>query len=421
MAVIKVTEHQRLPIGNASSGPHLSTAQARLLEQIDVNLPSRAIEWGRSSVKFSQYCGVIALGDDTLEILPKIYGREQDAEESRRVLIHMLFTARRMKLHRGAFSAIGLQNKHLLDVFIRQFCEELFQQLRHGMIRRYVDRSDNLTVLRGKLNIGRHLRLNATSAQRLYCEFDELIEDNAYNQIIKCVVSMLFGVSMVGATKRALTELLHRLDHVTSRIVSVGEVERIQMDRTLSRYSATFEYCRWFLSNQNPDVSSGKNRYLSLLFDMNRLFEEFVAQKLRPHAWTCGYRLRTQGPQLRLALHDSTGEEVFVMKPDISLTDADGRLVAIMDTKWKRADEGERKLGVSQADLYQMVSYGHRYGCSEIFLLYPKTEALTRAHRLDALPGGPRVHVVPVDLLSFTTSNGTEHWKGIFETLRHPA
>ncbi|MCB1745492.1 MAG: restriction endonuclease [Gammaproteobacteria bacterium] len=421
MAVIKVTEHQRLAIGNKLPGAHLSIAQARLLERIEAGLPSRAIEWGRASVKFSQFCGVIALGDDTLEVLPKIYGREDGGVEARHVLIHMLFTARRMKLHRGSFSAIGLQNRHLLDVFIRQFCEELFHQLRHGMIRRYVDRSDNLAVLRGKLKIDRHLRVNAMSAQRLYCEYDELIEDNAYNQVIKCVVSMLFGVCIAGATKRALTELLHRLDHVTSREVSVSELNSLQPDRTLSRYAATFEYCRWFLSNQNPDVSSGENRYLSLLLDMNRLFEEFVAVKLRRHAWSAGYRLRTQGPQQRLAVHDRSGEEVFAVRPDISLADGDGRLVAIMDTKWKRADEGERKLGVSQADLYQMVSYGHRYGCTEMLLLYPKTESLTRTHRLDVLPSGPRVHVVPVDLLSLTTSDGSEQWKVLSEALQGAA
>jgi 5-methylcytosine-specific restriction enzyme subunit McrC len=418
VAVIRVTEHQRLPIGDALSVSHLSSVQASMLEKIDASLPLRAIEWGRSSVKFAQFCGVIALGDDTLEILPKIYGREQDAGEARRVLMHMLFTTRRMKLHRGAFSAIGLQERHLLDVFIRQFCEELFEQLRHGMIRRYVDRADNLTVLRGKLNIDRHLRLNATSAQRLYCEFDELVEDNTYNQVIKYVVSRLLPISRSGTTKRALTELLHRFDDVTSRTVSLSEVERIQTDRTMSRYKATFEYCRWFLSNQNPDVSAGRNRYLSLLFDMNRLFEEFVAQKLRPYAWACGYRLRVQGPQHRLALHDKTGEEVFTMKPDITLTDADGRLVAIMDTKWKQIDEGERKLGVSQSDLYQMVSYGLRYGCSEIFLLYPKTESLTHAHKLDVLPAGPRVHVVPVDLLSLTTPDGLAGLMTLFETLQ---
>jgi 5-methylcytosine-specific restriction enzyme subunit McrC len=202
--------------------------------------------------------------------------------------------------------------------------------------------------------------------------------------------------------------------------VSVADVDDLYIDRTIRRYEPIFEYCRWFLNSLSPDVVSGDRRYLSLLFDMNALFEQFVASKIHRWAISRGYRVQTQGPQRRLAVRARTGEEVFVMKPDVSLLDERGSLLAIVDTKWKLADEEDRKLGVSQSDLYQMVSYAHRYGCGDVFLVYPKTSSMTQQHRLEVLPSGPRVHIVGVDLLAMAEKEHWPGWDGLLGPLFRP-
>ena len=415
MALIQVLEHQRIAISDRRTEgvePTMTPHQAAMLERVEETLPSKALEWGQGSVKFAQFCGVIAIGDDTIEILPKIYGREGGIGESRDLLVQMLFVARRMKLHPGSSASIRLQKHHLLDVFIRQFCDELFFQLRQGMIRRYVDCEDDLRVLRGKLNMTRQVRSNAVHRELLSCEYDELLENNEYNQIIKRVLVRLLAISTAPSTKRNLTELSLRFDSVDDRVVSAEEVDDLLLDRTMVRYRTVFEYCRWFLNGMHPDVVSGGNPYLALLFDMNRLFEEFVAAKLKRAAWTHGLRVRVQGPQRYFAMR--SGSEVFLMKPDIVLFDESERLVGIVDTKWKVIDEEERKLGVSQSDLYQMVGYAQRYGCLKVFLVYPKTEFVTRSHRFDVLPNGPEVHVVPVDLLALAGSGASDQWRDLF-------
>ena len=67
------------------------------------------------------------------------------------------------------------------------------------------------------------------------------------------------------------------------------------------------------------------------------------------------------------------------MQPDISLMTPNGRDVEfILDTKWKRIDEtadgSKSKHPISQADVYQLYSYGKRYGCRTVALIYPKTD-----------------------------------------------
>ena len=72
------------------------------------------------------------------------------------------------------------------------------------------------------------------------------------------------------------------------------------------------------------------------------------------------------------------------MKPDISLMDkeekaSDNKAEFILDAKWKRLNEGKNdsKHGISQADMYQLYSYGAQYGCKKVALIYPKTEKFT--------------------------------------------
>ena len=48
-------------------------------------------------------------------------------------------------------------------------------------------------------------------------------------------------------------------------------------------------------------------------------------------------------------------------------------VIAIIDTKWKKLSDDplDRKHGVSQADVYQLMAYARLYRTAELMLLYP--------------------------------------------------
>ena len=66
----------------------------------------------------------------------------------------------------------------------------------------------------------------------------------------------------------------------------------------------------------------------------------------------------------------------FRLKPDLLVKQGKSTAL-VMDTKWKlldsRKNNGTDKLGLSQADFYQMFAYGHKYlqGSGDIVLIYP--------------------------------------------------
>jgi 5-methylcytosine-specific restriction enzyme subunit McrC len=79
-------------------------------------------------------------------------------------------------------------------------------------------------------------------------------------------------------------------------------------------------------------------------------------------------------------------------------------ICAIIDTKWKRlaADPLDRKHGVSQADVYQLMAYARLYPARELMLLYPgKPGERAGERRQFGIAGGPeclRIATVDVSL-----------------------
>ena len=399
--VLTVIEHETVPIVRSHAGgqKELSQRHANLLEKLEKNFPAKAWSWGNHEIKFGSHCGVISLGDLSVEILPKIYGKEaEDSESSRSVLIHMLSKALRLKLHEAGPAGISSQKRNILDVFILHFCDQLRAQLTRGIIRKYLRRERNLNVLRGKLVIEQQLKHNLAHRERLFCRYDELSADNAYNQILKYVLEILLKATTANLAFRQVSELLMRFEAISDRAATAGEVDSLSFDRMTKRYKPVFYQCRYFLEKLYPDVVTGKKNCLAVLFDMNRLFEAYVATELRKDARMQDLRVREQRPRRYFARLENSGDPVFSMRPDISFVDKKNRVVMIADAKWKILDEREKNLGISQADMYQIGSYASRYGVKPLVLLYPMQEKLTKPVCMTLEGTEATLLVQPVDI-----------------------
>lgn len=400
MESITIIEHEVLPIvPKKSKGQKaLLFEHAEALGKLEKLLPPKTFSWAHRSVKFAHYCGIISLGNLSLEILPKIYGKETEPGACRKALIKMLVKARRLKAQRGGSADIALQKHALLDVFILHFCDQLQAELMQGMIRHYVERNENLYVLRGRLRMEQQFKHNLAHRERLYCQYDEMSADNSHNQVIKFVLRFMMKVSTGMMARKQLTELLMRFDAISDVKADLQMIDSLTFNRSTCRYEPIFKQCRWFLQGLHPDVIVGHNPCLTLLFDMNRLFESYVANVFRKLAWADGKRLREQGPQKYMLRRDDRNEQLFRMKPDMVFLDCDNRFAAIADAKWKILDDREKKLGISQSDLYQMAGYAMRYGVDQLALVYPKQQWLQNSIDLQLQGTSSTLKVIPVDV-----------------------
>jgi 5-methylcytosine-specific restriction enzyme subunit McrC len=98
-----------------------------------------------------------------------------------------------------------------------------------------------------------------------------------------------------------------------------------------------------------------------------------------------GYQVSLQGGLMHCLTSLSDGRGVFQTKPDI-LIRRGGEVVHVIDTKWKRIASRieDRKQGVSQSDVYQMMAYAHLYKAPRLTLLYPHHEGLSEGEGVQA-------------------------------------
>lgn len=170
-----------------------------------------------------------------------------------------------------------------------------------------------------------------------------------------------------------LRELLYSLDEVSDCAVTIDEFRAIPKDRSTEAYHDVLKLAGMILFGPFPDVVSGHTNQVAFLFDMNRLFEEFVGRHMMRLAGPLKLEISLQEPARWLGreiLAEGADEECFRLKPDITLRRGD-EFVAVIDTKWKALQSAKPREDVSEADVYQMFAYMTRYGCEVGALLFP--------------------------------------------------
>ncbi|MCB1883585.1 MAG: hypothetical protein KDG89_06240 [Geminicoccaceae bacterium] len=352
----------------------MTRTQAAALARLEPALPKGVLAWCHHSVCFGAFCGVVQAGDLTIEILPKLQGSLDDPDGTRRCLVAMLRLAGERLAATIDVADLALHQHHLLDVFILDFCRRTTTLLHRGPIRRYVDEEENLTKLRGRLHLPGQMRHNLVNQARLYCRYDEFSLDNAHNRALKHALRVMLDLAVGGAARREANVLLRRLEDVAAMKVRAEDVEALPFDRTIAPWQPLFTRAAAFLRNLHPDVAAGGAASFGLLFDMNRLFEAFVAAVAARDWGREGRRVVAQGPQRYFAAHGDAS--VFRMRPDIAVLDREDHVLLVADAKWKAVDAGLADLGLAQGDVYQLAAYAARYDCQQVALLYPSSPAM---------------------------------------------
>jgi 5-methylcytosine-specific restriction enzyme subunit McrC len=352
---------------------------------------ARILDHGRHALRAGQVVGVIAGEGCSLEILPKIEGLDDaagkpDQARIRQRLVHMLAVALDMDIADGRITDLGWQREDLLEILIKLFSRRLADAVRLGLPRRYVQHQDDLQTVRGRIDVKRQFTSLAAAPQLVACRYDTLSPDIALNQVMKAAVQRLAQVSRSVDNQRLLRELALTYVDIASVPISALRWDQINLDRTNERWRELLSLAKLLLGERFQTTTAGSAGGFSLLFEMNTLFEEYVARMLGRALAVDGLKVHRQGGRLFcLEENDEPRRQRFQTIPDIIVKRGSETLL-IIDTKWKRlgARIDDPKLGVSQADVYQMMAYGRVYRCPRLMLLYPHHAALGDQERIMA-------------------------------------
>jgi 5-methylcytosine-specific restriction enzyme subunit McrC len=144
--------------------------------------------------------------------------------------------------------------------------------------------------------------------------------------------------------------------------VSAATFAKLNWNRKTEPYRRAMKIAEMLLLNFHPDVSRGQNHVLALMFDMNLLWEKFVATCLRKNLKDCMVRTQTS----ILFWKSEKGKIRTDMRPDI-LIEKTGVGNFVLDTKWKTLDDQKP----SAEDLRQMFAYQVFFDAEKTALVYP--------------------------------------------------
>ena len=349
----------------------------RQREEVD-----RVFSWGDGSARAQQWVGVIQVPGLQVEVLPKVdAGGSDEAEaethEARRNLLYMLAVAGDVPVRSREIARLSSRKAPLSETLAAIFADRLLGELLRGPERAYVQREENLRRFKGKLLIGEQSRRNPAHRERFFCRFEEFLDDTLMNRIFRAACRVLLDSTRTPSTQDALRHCLLLLDQVEDVAIHDQLFDQVALTRQNERFADVFRFCRLILQGRSPTVRAGDTRSFSLLFDMNHVFERFVASFLQSRVMPrfADYELFPQARRRQRHLMTCESRGVLPLRPDLLIEASDGRRL-VMDTKWKRLSEGRARGGVGSSDLYQLHAYTARYGCLRSVLLYPLASGL---------------------------------------------
>lgn len=364
---IQVFEYQTLKVGD---DPRFTAKHFNALEKYGYKTKEKYYTVGNNRIKLNNYVGVIQVDNITIEVLPKADNEESDNCSKlkwRDALIDMLHECKLIKLNSIKHAQLKIKSASMLDLFFDLFLTETELIYKQGLRKQYRKVEANIHTLKGKLLFTNHIKKNAFHKERFYVSHELFDPNNKLNQIIYKAIVILRNISNNPNFTTRINHLLLNFENIEEKNITASWFDNIRFDRNTERYKQAIILAKLIILRYAPDLKRGKENILSIMFDMNLLYENYIYRKLQQ------FKNKTQTPIIRIREQNNLPFwESSQVKADIVIEASNKSIV--IDTKWKIMNE----TSPSSADLRQMFVYNLHYDAHLSILLYPKTKHSTQ-------------------------------------------
>lgn len=377
-------EHGFLSVGDIIDGITFTPSHFTLLEKYiakqqqknkSFSLFEASRNKGKDCIRFKQYVGVITVKDLTIYVLPKAdkEAKEESDDKAKTVwskrLTFMLSQVYKLNVQTTAPAHLQWRPNVLLNIFLKKFLDEVAVLLNRGLIKTYRKTDGNRTALKGKLLFNKQIAYNCVHQERFYVRYTTYDYNHILNRIIRQALLAICDITNSSDIKGRATSTLFNFPELDEIAVTPELFSRLIFDRKSEDYRNVIKLAEMILLNYSPDLHHGNNHVWTLMFDMNKLWEEFVCVTLKRKLTDCTVR-----PQKPKTLWESDSNRKTVRADIVVEKNTDnGTETFVLDTKWKMP----RYDVPSDADLHQMYVYRDIYVDEEgkkakkVALLYP--------------------------------------------------
>ncbi|WP_180108936.1 MULTISPECIES: McrC family protein [unclassified Acinetobacter] len=361
---------------------------------------------GHRKLKLDQYVGVIETPCGTrIEILPKHVelNGESDQEvigQERKLLQKMLSVSLHLPYREAGSANLNRFKQPLHEWIMTQFLASFERLVQRGLRFDYNRVQEEQKFLRGQLQHVKYMRQPPTKKHIFPIEHDVYEVNRPENRLIRTALEMVCKKTKDANNWKLAQELRLMTSEIPRSLNIQQDFRQWQSGRLLALYAEIKPWTELILGEYMPVSTQGEWRGMSLLFPMEKLFENFVAYHLRRNLPE--YTVKTQHATEHICQHQQ--RNIFKLKPDIFIECPDAKPI-VMDTKWKLIDQNDRagRYGLKDSDIQQMFAYSHYYlkHDSDVVLVYPyRKDKFT--HSLDdfefRLTTSAKLRVVPFNV-----------------------
>lgn len=260
-------------------------------------------------------------------------------------------------LNQGEYENIAAEEfENIHSLFAAILAKGIGKQIKQGLFRDYIKFQKNAASVKGKINIQGSIQNILSRKRVLTCEYDELSENNIFNQILKTTVMLLLNHENVQPDSKSVLkkEMLFFSNVDLIDPVSI-RWSGIRFHKNNSTYRMLIILCQFIIEGMLLTTDSGEYRLASFLNEqrMNRLFEKFILEYYIKE-WPT---IKSAASQVPWSLDDGMSEMLPVMQTDVSLQK--NNTVLIIDAKYysRTTQNNFGKNTIHSNNLYQIFTY----------------------------------------------------------------
>lgn len=353
-------------------------ANSELSENETDNHYQPFLQFDDNQIRANNFVGFIQNGDEVVEIYPKVFRKHlpNPSENEKMLMLRHIFYwfsyCRKWNFPFNQASLDTIEIDEFPELIINLIANQFLETVSKQPLTMYQEVEETLANPRGSINFKRYISssLSHGNFQNIECDYEPFLFDNKVNRVIKYCSRLLMNQTKFSENLRILQDVVFILDEVEDLHCTLHDIDKISLNTFFSDYSILLDSCKLILSQQLYSSRTYDLSQWCLLFPMEYIFEDFLAGFLENRFskdWNIEYQKSDE--------YLSNTPKVFNMQHDIFLTSRhETKRKVIIDTKYKLRQDNfktDPKKGVAQSDLYQMVSYAFKRGCTDIILVYP--------------------------------------------------
>lgn len=275
----------------------------------------------------------------------------------------------------------------------------VYSQLKRGLGKEYIVQTEELSSLRGKIDISASVKEQTMLRKRLVCNYDEFSVNSYMNRIIRTTMDTLVRSNISKDRKKQLRKLLIYFAEVES--LNRESINwKLQFNKNNQTYQMLISICYLILKGLLQTTSDGSTKLMDFLDEqrMCRLYEKFILEYYRKEH----PEIRASASQIPWDTDDDYREMLPVMQSDIMLKSGDKTLV--IDAKYyaHTMQSQYNTNTLHSGNLYQIFTYVKNLDTSNSgnvagMLLYAKTDEIVLPNN-DYKMGGNQISVKTLDL-----------------------